>query len=87
VDAQISIRLQPRAKRDEVVGERGDAIVIRVSAPPVDGKANAALCALIARRVGVAPSRVAVVRGQASRDKVVRVEGLTAVTVRDALLT
>jgi uncharacterized protein (TIGR00251 family) len=87
LDAEIAIRLQPRAKREEVVGVRGAAIVIRVTAPPVDGKANAALCALVARRVGVAPSRVAVVRGQTSRDKVVRVEGVTAEAVRDALLT
>ena len=85
--ADVQIRLQPRAKRDEVVGERGAAIVVRVTAPPVDGKANAALCALIARRVRVAPGRVAVLRGQTSRDKVVRVEGMPADAVRAALLS
>ena len=82
----MRIRLQPRSRRDEVVGERAGVIVIRVSAPPVDGKANAALCALIARAVDVAPSRVSVVRGQASRDKVVRVEGVAEPQVRAALL-
>src|SRR3954463_1190955 len=82
----ISIRLQPRAKREEVVGERGGAIVIRVTAPPVDGKANAALCQLIARLVRVPSSRVAVVRGQTSREKVVRVEGVTQAILRSALL-
>jgi len=87
MDAEIAVRLQPRAKREEVVGERGEAIVVRVTAPPVDGKANAALCALVARRVGVAASRVAVVRGLTSRDKVLRVEGVSAEAVRDALLT
>jgi uncharacterized protein (TIGR00251 family) len=86
VNAEIAIRLQPRAKREEVVGERGEAIVVRVTAPPVDGKANAALCAFIARRVKVAPSRVAVVRGHTSRDKVVRVEGEATEAVRAALL-
>jgi uncharacterized protein len=69
-----------------VVGERGGAIVIRVTAPPVDGKANAALCALVADRAGVPPSRVSVVRGTTSRDKVVRVEGAQADAVRAALL-
>ena len=49
--ADVAIRLQPRAKREEVVGERAGAIVIRVTAPPVDGKANAALCAFIAKAV------------------------------------
>jgi uncharacterized protein len=73
----LHVRLQPRARRDEVVGERAGAIVIRVTAPPVDGKANAALCALIARAAGVAPSRVSVVRGQRWRQKVVRVDGVS----------
>jgi uncharacterized protein (TIGR00251 family) len=80
------VRLQPRARRVEVVGERAGAIVIRVTAPPVDGKANAALCAFIADRAGVPASRVSVVRGSTSRDKVVRVEGADAATVRAALL-
>jgi uncharacterized protein len=83
----LSIRLQPRARRDEVVGERGEAVVIRVTAPPVDGKANAALCAFVARAAGVSPSQVSVVRGQTSRDKVVRVDGVSALTVRERLLS
>jgi uncharacterized protein (TIGR00251 family) len=57
----------------------------RVSAPPVDGKANKALCRLIAKRVGVPPSRVSVVRGEKSRDKVVRIEGVDAVALEEAL--
>jgi uncharacterized protein len=69
-----------------VVGERAGAIVIRVTAPPVDGKANAALCAFVADRAGVPPSRVSVVRGMTSRDKVVRVDGADAAAVRAALL-
>ena len=82
----VSIRLQPRARRDEVVGERAGAIVIRVTAPPVDGKANAALCAFVARAAGVPPSRVSVVRGQTARDKVVRVDGISEEILKLALL-
>jgi uncharacterized protein (TIGR00251 family) len=84
--AEARIRLQPRGRRDEVVGERAGAIVIRVTAPPVDGRANAALCAFVARAANVAPSRVSVVRGQTSRDKVVRVEGVTHDALQAALL-
>lgn len=84
--ADVAIRLQPRAKRSEVVGERAGAIVIRVTAPPVDGKANAALCAFVAKTVGVPGSAVEVVRGQTSRDKIVRVAGASADAVREALL-
>jgi uncharacterized protein (TIGR00251 family) len=79
------VRLQPRARRDEVVGERAGAVVIRVTAPPVDGRANDALCRLLAKRAGVAPSNVRVVRGQSSRDKVVRIDGLDEAAVRAAL--
>ena len=57
----------------------------RLTAPPVEGAANRALCRLIARTVGVAPSRVAVVRGERSRDKVVRVEGLSERALRASL--
>jgi uncharacterized protein (TIGR00251 family) len=84
--ADVAIRLQPRAKREEVVGERAGAVVIRVTAPPVDGKANAALCAFVAKRAGVPPSHVDVVRGHTSRDKVVRVEGVTEAALRASLL-
>lgn len=64
---------------------RDGVLQAKVTAPPVDGKANKALCKLIAKRVGVAPSRVSVVRGEKSRDKVVRVEGVDAERLRAAL--
>jgi uncharacterized protein (TIGR00251 family) len=82
---EIRVRLQPHASRDEVVGERAGSVVVRVAAPPVDGKANAALCKLIARAAGVAASRVAVVRGLTAREKVVRIEGADEPAVRAAL--
>jgi len=59
--------------------------VIRVTAPPVDGKANDALCRLIARAAGVARSRVSVIRGQTAREKVVRVDGVERDALRAAL--
>jgi uncharacterized protein len=83
--ALLSIRVQRRAKRDEVVGERAGAIVIRLAAPPVDGKANAALTAFIAKAAGVPRSRVEIVRGASARDKVVRVTGVAEDALRRAL--
>lgn len=83
----LAIRVQPRAKRTEVAGERAGAVVIRVSAPPVDGKANEAVCKLIADRLNVPKSAVAIVRGESSRDKLVRIEGLSADEVRTSLLS
>jgi uncharacterized protein (TIGR00251 family) len=73
----VKVRLQPRAARDEIVGERAGALVVRLTAPPVEGRANEALCRLIARRLGVARSRVTLLRGARSRDKLVQVEGLS----------
>ena len=83
--SDLAVRLQPRAKRDEVVGERDGRVLIRVQAPPVDGKANAALEQLVAKAVDVPRSAVQVVRGHTSRDKLVRIEGVDAAAVRQAL--
>ena len=82
----LAIRVQPRAKRSEVAGERDGAVLIRVSAPPVDGKANEAVCRLIADRAGVPRRAVQIVRGESSRDKVVRIDGLSADEARTLLL-
>lgn len=67
------------------MGEREGSILIRVSAPPVDGKANEALCRLVAKKAGIAPSRVTIARGQTARDKVLRVEGVEPAQLRAAL--
>ncbi len=82
----IEIRLQPRGGRDAVVGERDGAVLIRISAPPVDGKANAALVAFVAKTIGVPKGSVAIIRGETSRNKVIRVAGRAADDVRAALL-
>jgi uncharacterized protein len=83
--SEIRVRLQPRARKDEIAGERAGAVLIRVTAPPVDGKANAALCRLVAKAAGVAPSKVTVVRGHTARDKVLEVAGVAPQELRAAL--
>jgi len=83
--ALLRVRVQPRARLDEVVGERGGAVGIRLTAPPVEGKANAALVAFLATAAGVPRSHVEIVRGASARDKVVRVEGVDGAALRRAL--
>jgi uncharacterized protein (TIGR00251 family) len=83
--AEIRVRLQPRAGRDEIVGERDGALFVRVTAPPVGGAANDALQKLLAKRLGVARGRVEIVRGERARDKLVRVEGVNSAQLRRAL--
>lgn len=71
----LAVRVQARARHEGIVGMRHGVLIVRVSAPPVDGRANRALCALIAKAVGVAPSAVSVTRGAGVREKILRVEG------------
>ncbi len=76
------VRVLPRSKRDEVVGLHGDALKIRLTAPPVKGKANRALREFLAERLGVSPSAVEILSGHTSRQKRVRVKGISADAVR-----
>ena len=73
----LTLHIQPGAKKTEVAGEHGDALKIRLAAPPVDGKANAALLAFIAEKLGVAKGAVTLKSGQTSRRKVVEVGDVT----------
>jgi len=75
--ARLAVRLTPRSVKDEIGGWTGGVLQARVRAAPVDGKANEALCGLIAKALGVAPGRVAVVAGHAARMKRLRIEGLS----------
>lgn len=71
---ELHIRAQAAARTSVLVGPYGDSLRVRIAAPPVDGKANQALVALLAREFGVARSRVEIRRGQVGRDKLVRIE-------------
>ena len=63
----VQIKVTPRSSRDQVLGERDGAIAIKLKAPPVDGQANAALIAFIAKKLGISRSLVTLVRGQTCR--------------------
>jgi uncharacterized protein (TIGR00251 family) len=75
--AEVLVRVQPRASKAEVAAERDGRILVRVTAPPADGRANAAVVALLAKRLGLPKSRVRILSGQAARDKRIEIEGLT----------
>jgi uncharacterized protein len=82
---ELRVRVTPRASRDELAGLRDGVLRVRVTAPPVDGRANQAVCRLIAKAVGVGRTSVTVSRGERSRDKVVRIEGAAPEAIREAL--
>jgi uncharacterized protein len=82
----LQIRVIPRSPRTSVDGRRGDAVLIRLNAPPVDGAANDALIAFLSDILDVPTRSIAIVSGHTSRDKRVRVEGVDQQTAIARLL-
>ncbi len=81
---RLTLRVKPRASRDEV-SVKGDRLEVRVTAPPVEGEANAACLRLLARRLALPPSAVTLVRGARSPVKLVSIRGLSLAEVRARL--
>ncbi len=82
----VSFYVQPRASKTEVVGRHGNAIKIRVKAPPVDGAANEELIRFLSKRFQVSRRAVDLVSGSSSRHKQIAIEGVTATEIVDSLL-
>ena len=72
-DLILRVRVQPKASRDEISGLQGDALKVRITAPPVDGKANAHLIKFLAKQFGVAKSSITLISGESGRDKRLRI--------------
>ena len=85
MSATLRVHLTPRSARDEVLGLDDDVLRARVTAPPVEGRANDALLRLLSEALGVPKSSLRIVRGQRSREKLVAVEGLDAAEVKRRL--
>jgi len=79
----FAVRVQPRASRDEIVGEYQDGLKIRLTAPPVDDRANEALRKLLAARLKVPLAAVRITSGERSRTKRVEISGVTAAMIRN----
>ena len=82
---RLAVRVIPRAKRTEIAGRRGGALLVRLAAPPVDGAANEALLAFLAERLGIPKRQLAIVRGATSREKTIAIEGLSAAAIEAGL--
>ncbi len=83
--ATFAVKVHPRAKRNAITGELGDALKLALTAPPADGKANEACVEFFAKLLQVPRSSVTIAAGQTSRNKVIRVTGLSAEEVRQRL--
>lgn len=84
-EVTIGLKVVPRAASDDIVGWTGDVLKVRVTAPPQDGRANAAVEALLAEALGVKKRAVSIVTGHASAHKRVRIEGLDRAAVERLL--
>jgi len=78
----IKVRVQPKSSRNQVDGFQDGALRVRVTAAPTEGQANAAVIAILAKTLGVSKSRLEIIRGHSSRDKVISVDALTEQEVR-----
>ena len=85
--ATFAVKVHPRAKKNAITGQVGDALKLALTAPPVDGKANQACIDFFAKLLNVPRSSVTIAAGQTSRNKVIRVAGLSAEEVRRRLGT
>lgn len=83
--ATFAVKVHPRAKKNAITGEVGDALKVALTAPPVDGKANDACIDFFAKLLKVPRSSVTIVAGLTSRNKVIRVAGLSAEEVQGRL--
>ena len=81
----FAIKVHPRAKKNAITGAVGDALKVSLTAPPVDGKANDACVEFFAKLLNVPRSSVTIAAGQTSRNKVIRVQGLSADALRRCL--
>jgi hypothetical protein len=81
----FAVRIHPRAKKNAITGKVGDALKLALTAPPVDGKANEACLEFFAKFLKVPRSSVTIAAGETSRNKVIRVAGLTVQQVRERL--
>ncbi len=78
VASRVAVKVVPGSKRDQIVGRLGDRLKVKVAAPPEGGKANAAVCRVIAEAAGVSERDVEVISGHGHPEKVVRIAGRSA---------
>ena len=81
----VAVRVHPRAKHDAITGEMGDALKVSLTSPPVDGRANDACISFFANLLKVPKSSVTIASGATSRNKIIRIAGITADQFRDRI--
>lgn len=86
-DCLLRLHVTPRGSKNEITGWREDVLCVKITAPPVEGAANAAIVKFIADALGIRRSQVELISGDKSREKIIRVSGLSEGEVRSRLVT
>jgi len=84
--AKIIVQVRPNAAKNEVVGLKGEVLQVKVSAPPVKGKANEELVVFLSKVLGVSRSRIAIIKGHTTRSKLIAIDGMTFEDIMKRLL-
>ena len=85
IKAVIRVKLLPKSSKNQIVGREGDNFKIKVTAPPIEGRANKALIDLLAKKLAVPKSHIEIISGKRSRLKSIRIEGLAQEEINRAL--
>jgi uncharacterized protein (TIGR00251 family) len=79
----LKVYLQPKSSKNEIIGSYRDGVKVKVTAPPVEGKANDALRQFLAKALGIAPSQIEILKGHHSREKTLKIEGIDGHEILD----
>ncbi|MGD9033728.1 MAG: DUF167 domain-containing protein [Desulfobacteraceae bacterium] len=85
VQTRIRVKVLPRSSSNQVIGKEGDVFKVKLTSPPVEGKANKALIELLAKRLRIAKGRIEIISGKSSRLKTVRISGLSLEDITQVL--
>ena len=77
---KINVKVTPRSSKNEIIGKRGDRLAIKLTSPPVEGRANKDLVKFLAKKLGVPSSSISILKGDTSRDKILYVKGMDSYT-------
>lgn len=82
---QFSAAIQPGASRNQILGIHNHSLKIKLTSPPVDGAANQSCIKFLAKTLGISPSRIAIVKGETSKNKIIQIEGIDSQTFMNTL--
>ena len=85
LQSRIKVKVLPKSSKNQIIGREGDLFKVKLTSPPVEGKANKALIELLAKRLGIAKKRIEITSGKSTRLKTIRISGLSLEDISQVL--